>query len=111
MRTHFGKCKGPKEEHKKKKCSKCKASKVHQAVTSQRSHATSLKPRKTRRRRTISMVQRSKKLHGSLSKSTATTTSPEHNSGAVHHSIRITESNSPQKKSKKHAKKSCKKSK
>ena len=57
MRMHFGNCKGPQEECKKKKCSKCKASKASSG-DNQRSHATSLKPRKTRWRRMISMAQR-----------------------------------------------------
>ena len=108
MRTHFGKCKGPQEEHKKKKHPKCKVSKAPSSDESKKScHKSKTKKDKAEKE---DKHGTEKKPHGSLSKSVATTASPEHSSGAAHCSICISESNSPQ-KSKKHAKKLHKKSK
>ena len=63
MRTHLGNCKGPRRSVKRRNAPNAKCPR-HQVVTSQRSHGTSLKPRKTRRRRMISVVQRRRSCMG-----------------------------------------------
>ena len=83
MRTHFSKCKGPKEEHKKKKCSKHKVSKVPSSDKSKESHHKS-KTKKDKAEKEDKHDAKEKKPHGSPSKSVATTASPEHSSGTVH---------------------------
>ena len=105
MRTHFGKCKGPKEECKKKKCSKHKASKAPSSDKPKESHHKS-KTKKDKAEKADKHAAKEKKPRaGHCQSLPATTASPEHNSGTACCSIHIAESNSPQKKSKKHTKK------
>ena len=101
VKKHFPDCKDPTEEPKKK-CSKCKASKVQ---SGDKSDHKSKRSKKDKAEKEDTRDAKEKKLCRSPSKSGGTTASLEQASGSACHSRCIAESNSPQKKSKKCAKK------